>query len=651
MLNKKQTAQYICLVALWTFVNVLFWAWWLTPEHIGNLVLFSLISLAFFYDITILPSFYLFYLGNMKKPQKMPAKAAVKAGIVKNVAMITTTVPGSESLDIVRKQLVALKKVKFPHDSWVVVDKEHSPDIQKMANSLGVKYFSRKDVSTWGQKLVKKWNQDIPPFKAKTKAGNVNAWIDAFGSVYSHFTQLDIDHIPNPNYLDEVLGYFRDDNVAWVQAPSVYGNLKDWTARGSAEQELVLQGPMQMGFYGFCKTPFIIGSHSTYDMAAIKNIGGFQPTRAEDHLDTVFLAANGKQGVYVPKVIAVGDGPENFETYLAQQFAWAFSMIQVLINYTPKCIKKYTFKQAIQFLFVQSWYTFYSTSLLILFILPVISLFTNTPISNVSYISFMLMSLPIAIMAFVIWIWSHKWHSPKNVFLSWRGIILHIARWPTVLSAFIQVILKIEKPYMITTKGINKGQNSPFSILQHSHYLLLILLSLISCWYYLLVFHKSSIQGYLLFALQGSLMFALVFFTALIKDMLDMQKDGTSLLKAVLVRTKPLIVSVLLLVLLVGTAFVSEPNVKEAILYKDTLRMPIKYVQNKMAIPSVTADAQSDLVVKYTVKDGDTLWSISQEFYGDGSAWEKIAETNMLSGVKVKPGQELIIYKEPNSSL
>ena len=192
---------------------------------------------------------------------------------------------------------------------------------------LGVFYFSRHDSARWGNERVADWNQPDAPFKAKTKAGNVNSWIDAFGDIYSHFTQLDIDHIPVPAYLNKVLGFFLDPKVKWVQAPSVYGNLDSWTARGSAEQEFVLQGPLQMGFFGFCRTPFIIGSHCTYDMQAIKQIGGFQPTRAEDHLDTVFLAAQGHQGVFLPEIIAVGDGPENFETYIGQQFAWAFSMI------------------------------------------------------------------------------------------------------------------------------------------------------------------------------------------------------------------------------------------------------------------------------------------------------------------------------------
>src|SRR5437870_11322574 len=73
---------------------------------------------------------------------------------------------------------------------------------QALANSLGVFYFCRYQEANWGKERVQHWNQSVPPFKAKTKAGNVNSWIDAYGHLYSHFTQLDIDHIPLPMYLD-----------------------------------------------------------------------------------------------------------------------------------------------------------------------------------------------------------------------------------------------------------------------------------------------------------------------------------------------------------------------------------------------------------------------------------------------------------------
>lgn len=563
IMNNTQQLQYVCCVVGWLAVNVYFWSWWLNPSHVGNLLLYSLMTAAFFYEQALLPSLYIFFVGQMKTPS-MIQETLIPHG-VKKVAVISLTVPGSESLEIVKRQMVTMKNIRYSHDSWILVDKMHSPEIQQLAEQLGIHYFSRHDIATWGAEQVAKWNQPIPPFKAKTKAGNVNSWLDAYGNQYSHFTQFDIDHLPIPDYLHKVLKYFSDPKVKWVQAPSVYGNLDRWAARGSAEQEFVLHGPLQMGFFGYSRTPFIIGSHCTYDMASIREIGGFQPTRAEDHLDTVFLAAKGFEGVFLPEVIATGDGPETFETYLAQQFAWAYSMIQVFFQYTPKRIPHYTPRQALQFLFVQTWYILWACSMLLLFTLPVLSLFLNAPISHVNYWQFLLHSLPIIIMAFNIWLWSHPWHFPKGLELSWRGVVLHVARWPVVLSALIQVILRVEKPYMITVKGLQVGLNRPFALKPHYPYFVLIGVSLAACWYYLLFIGHSDAQGYLFFALQGVAILLVVYVTALINDILDLFHDGIVWMQCIRLRLKPILVLACLLLLFVGTAVWSAKDIYMAL--------------------------------------------------------------------------------------
>jgi cellulose synthase (UDP-forming) len=565
VMRPKKEQSYWVLVAIWIVVNLYFWIWWLQPEHLGNPILFVLMNLAFLYEGTVLPSFYTFYLGHMRRPKSMTVDLAGRMNVVEKVAVISLTVPGSESLEIVKQQMIAMTQISYPHDSWILVDKQHSPEIEGLARELGVFYFSRHDVANWGERQMKHWNQSTPPFKAKTKAGNVNSWIDAYGKQYSHFTQLDIDHKPIRLYLHKVLGFFLDKKVKWVQAPSVYGNVENWAARGSAEQEFVLQGPLQMGFYGFCSTPFIIGSHCTYSMEAIREIGGFQPTRAEDHLDTVFLAARGYEGVFLPEVIAVGDGPETFETYLAQQFAWAYSMIQVLFKFTPKCIKNYTWRQALQFIFVQTWYVLWSLSMFILFTLPVISLFLNTQIAHVSFGDFVLHSLPIAVVAFVIWAWSHPWHLPEGLGLSWRGIILHIARWPIVLSALFQVMLHVQKPYMITVKGLHHGKQRPFALHPYYPFFAFIALSLGACWFYLLTIGHSSVQGYLAFALQGAAFLLLIYITALVKDIKDMMQNNVSFMSILLVRIKPLILLVFIISIFIWTTYLSWGHMYSAL--------------------------------------------------------------------------------------
>jgi cellulose synthase (UDP-forming) len=481
-------------------VNYYFWAWWLQPSHRGNGLIFTIISLAFFYDGTLLPTLLLYFLGRGRIPVKPEGPLPISKSA--KIAMISLTVPGSESLEFVKKQLIAMKKVKYQHDTWILVDKCHAPEIQKLANKYRVNYFSRHDVAAWGPKQVEKWNQEVPPFKAKTKAGNVNSWLDAFGKNYQYFTQLDIDHLPKSDYLDQVLPYFQDPKVAWIQAPSVYGNLDLWTARGAAEQELILQGPLQMGFYGSTGTPFIIGSHCTYRMDAIRQIGGFQPTRAEDHLDTVYLAAHGYRGIFVPQIIAVGDGPENFETYLAQQFAWSYSLVQVLLFYSPKLLIKMPLRVAGQLIFAQTWYPLWSLSMFIQFIIPLVCLLLDQQIANVSFWQFTFRSFLIFATSLSVFLWSRKWHFPQNVSLSWRGFVLHLARWLVVLSAVIQAALKIKKPYMITPKGTTgRYELNPQAV---QTYFIFGMVSLAVSLVYIFTANTASVRGYLLFSLENA---------------------------------------------------------------------------------------------------------------------------------------------------
>lgn len=565
VMRSGQHKQFALLAALWVVSSGYFWLWWLRPAHVGNPVMFVAVSVALFYSVTLLPSFYIFYLSRMRRPLHVAVQRAEEAGVVGRVAVVTLTVPGSESLEIVRRQLEAIASIEYPHDSWILVDKEHSPMIEALAAEFGVSYFCRHDDATWGAERVSEWNSDGPPFQAKTKAGNVNSWIDAYGHDYSHFTQFDIDHRPVRSYLHRVLGYFTDAKVAWVQAPSVYGNHEFWTARGSAEQEFVLQGPLQMGFFGFCRTPFIIGSHSTYDMSAVREIGGFQPTRAEDHLDTVYLAARGREGVFLPVVIATGDGPETLETYLAQQFAWAYSMMQVLFRFTPRLIRRYTPRQALQFLFVQTWYVLWSTSMLVLFASPLVALTFDQPVSHVEFFTFLRHSVPPSIVASVIWFWSRTWHEPKGVRLSWRGVALHVARWIVVLNALVQVILRVKKPYMITAKGIGGSSWPKLRMSVLAPYLGLIIASLAPCWIYLLVHRQSSAQGHLFFAVQGAALFWLLLAVILVQDQRMLFGLGASTIDSV--RTRWIVWSSFAAasMLLTVTAIASAARIVEAI--------------------------------------------------------------------------------------
>ncbi len=478
----------LLILPVWCFCVIWMWTWWLTPSHTHYSGLFIPMTLAMIYEFTVLPSFFLYFVIKAKKP---PRKMAPKG---KKVAVISLCVPSRESFDIVENQLKAMSEITYPHDSWIL-DEGGSTYIKNLARQYGVKYFARKG--------VRRYNQPKPPFQKKTKAGNVNAWLEHVKwRHYDYFVQLDIDHIPRPNYLSKTLGYFKDPEVAWVQAPSVYKNLDHWTARGAAEQELVLQGPLQMGFYGHSEVPFIIGSHCTYRMSAIREIGGFQPTRAEDHLDTVYLAHHGYKGVFLPEIIAEGDGPETLTTYLAQQFAWAYSMFQVLMGHTPKLIKVMPWKRRWQFLFAQTWYPLWSLSYLTLFICPLLALFLNQDIAAVDRSEMFIHFMPLFVSGFLVWWAARPLMQPSKLRLSWRGIVLHAVRWPIIFRAIIAALFKIKKPYMITPKG--KYAHTVPQLKTYRPFLLLGLLSALTVVVTSAVRHGHNPEAQMIFALSNT---------------------------------------------------------------------------------------------------------------------------------------------------
>ena len=518
-LSPTDRMRFWAVGLLWLAVNLAFWGWWLHQTGRSTAWLYWAETVALFYQTTLLPTVFWRFVRKMKRPVEVEAPADMR------VAMITLCVPSSESVDVIEGQLIALRSVEYPHDSWIL-DEGASDEVRALALKHGVSYFTRRGVEAW--------NQPAPPFQAKTKAGNVNAWLDhlqARGLEYEVFVQLDIDHRPRPDYLHRVLGYFRDLNVAWVQAPSVCGNLENWAARGLAEQDLIFQGPLQMGFYGATGTPFIIGSHTSYRTAAIREIGGFQPTRAEDHLDTVVLAAHGYTGVFVPDLIATGDGPHDLATYLRQQFAWAHSMIQIFIRHTPRLIRRYSRGQALQFLFCQSWYMLWSISMAVLWALPAVALLVNRPIASVGLGQFFVYYLPVVLASTLMWCEARRWFQPGGVRLSWRGIVLQTARWPVVLWALVNVVLRIKRSYMITPKG-KAAVAGPRAISIYAPYIALAAFPLVAIWLFDASAGSSLIRGYYGLALANALMGAAVLATTLGMDIRQIATDRSALRSA-----------------------------------------------------------------------------------------------------------------------
>ena len=119
-------------------------------------------------------------------------------------------------------------------------------------------------------------------------------------------TVFDVDHIPEPHFLDAVLGHFDDPRSGFVQALVAHGNqAESFVANAVAAQAYDIFSPTSMGMHG-CGAATVWGAHCTFRRAALDAIGGHQVGLAEDLHTSLVLHSAGWQSVYVPTVVARG---------------------------------------------------------------------------------------------------------------------------------------------------------------------------------------------------------------------------------------------------------------------------------------------------------------------------------------------------------
>ncbi|MEV8014965.1 glycosyltransferase family 2 protein [Streptomyces sp. NPDC086554] len=247
------------------------------------------------------------------------------------VAFLTSFVPGKEPLEMVTKTLEAAVKIRHRGLMHVwLLDEGDDPAVKEVCARLGVHHFSRKGVA--------KWNLAKGPHRAKTKHGNYNAWLDAHGDDYDYFASVDTDHVPMPNYLERMLGFFRDENVGFVIGPQVYGNYDNFITKAAESQQFLFHALIQRAgnAYG---APMFVGTSNAVRIKALKQIGGLYDSITEDMATgfEIHRATNPKTGkkwksVYTPDVLAVGEGPNAWTDFFTQQLRWSRGTYETILK-------------------------------------------------------------------------------------------------------------------------------------------------------------------------------------------------------------------------------------------------------------------------------------------------------------------------------
>lgn len=358
-----------------------------------------------------------------------------------------------EPLEVLRRTAIGARAIKYPHKTYMLDDGKRD-EVKAMASALGIGYIRREG-------------------NANAKAGNLN---NAFKHTDGEFIlQLDADHVPLPNMLDRLLGYFGDEKVAWAQSPQDFYNTDSFThvvneeGRSLWEENRIFFSLLQPGKDTW-NAAFFCGSCGVLRRKAFAEIGGFSTkTVTEDMETSLVLHARGWKSVYHGETLAYGLAPSSALAYHVQRLRWGQGSMQILRKLNPLIYPGLSFPQRIAYLSSTATYLD-GLQKLIFYLAPALFFFTGwLPVNatNSQLVTRLVPYVLLSIISFELLSRGTGW-----ILISER---YNMAKFWTYIKTYKGFFVQKPLKFNVTPKGANEV---PFET--YAPQLLLLIISLVS---------------------------------------------------------------------------------------------------------------------------------------------------------------------------
>ena len=281
----------VALALCWTAVYLTWRVGW--SEQHSNLFLWAALLLAEGYGCwnLVMLSWLTWDIRSGPRPAPTPGRAV-------DVYICTY----DEPLAVLEATLAGCALLDYPHTAYVL-DDGHRAEVESLARAWDAHYLTRPDNS-------------------HAKAGNINhALTRTEGELV---LVLDADHVPLPDALGTLVGYFDDQRVALVQSPHDFSN------HDSVQHYDLGRHEQSVFFAAICpgkdrhNSAFWCGSGALIRHAALLEVGGVATeTIAEDFHTTIKLHRAGWRTHYDERVVVQGRAPHDLAAYLLQRDRWA----------------------------------------------------------------------------------------------------------------------------------------------------------------------------------------------------------------------------------------------------------------------------------------------------------------------------------------
>ncbi len=343
------------VASLGVLIGLVYFTWRLAFTGIGvePLLFWALLGAELFGFLTFL---MLVYEAWETPPTPRPARLDLTTDVV-----IATY---NEDVEIVEPTIVGALRIRGNTKIWLC-DDGRRPEMQELAAQYGIEYQVRPD-------------------NKNAKAGNVNAVLPKLTSEL--VLVLDADHVPAPDLLEAMSGYFADPKIALVQSAHSFRNHNSvmHEETGRHEQSLffdvLLPGRNRRGSVFWC------GSAALIRRSALVEVGGVATrTSTEDFETSLLLQMRGYKTQYHNEHLIQGLAPDNLAAYVTQRARWAQGTLSAFRpGYALPLNRKLSIKQRISYVGAFLYYitplqrVVYSTFLVL------VGIFGLVPVSQAS---------------------------------------------------------------------------------------------------------------------------------------------------------------------------------------------------------------------------------------------------------------------------
>jgi cellulose synthase (UDP-forming) len=287
--------KILLLLPLDVAFSIWYFTWLLSPQRVGNGLLYGLLVAAEVFNLVQAVGFW-WTAARAGSPPAPPIPTGLDVDVLIPVY--------NEAVEVVEPTIAAARRLAGSAGVTVVVcDDGDRDEMAAVARRYGARYLRR-------------------PEHTGAKAGNLNHALRHTTSAL--VAVFDCDHVPDRDFLQKTIGHFADRRIAMVQTPQYYANAGDNPVAGSAwSQQALFFGIIARG-KAATGSMFCCGTNVVFRRDALESVGGLpEDSVTEDFALSIELQERGWRTAYVPEVLASGLGPEDMASYVSQQQRWA----------------------------------------------------------------------------------------------------------------------------------------------------------------------------------------------------------------------------------------------------------------------------------------------------------------------------------------